>query len=66
MTLQSSESWQWRPHTWHPGQGAGRGRFRSRPACQVPHSGQEEGGRGLHKGALCGWGYGRVGYAVLY
>lgn len=26
VTLGFSQSWQWCPHTWHPGQGAGRGR----------------------------------------
>lgn len=36
--------------------GGWQGAVLGRPACQVPHSGQEEGGRVLHKGALCGWG----------
>lgn len=56
VTLRFSQSWRWCPHTWHPGLGAGRGRAWGRPACQVPRSGQEGGGQGLHKGALCGWG----------
>lgn len=63
VTLGFSQSWLWCLHTWHPGQGAGRGGPRADLLARCPTPCRKAVGEGRTK-ELCVSG-GRVGCAVL-